>query len=91
MILFQGKRNKVGDFVNSLSVMKTLGGAITEIDDVPGSTERWAGTLKLSGKRIDESKLPPELRPPTVYSVHETTETDSQGGIIHKYELLPTP
>jgi hypothetical protein len=90
-ILFTGKRNTSGDFVNSVTALKTPGGYITEKDDVPGSTERWAGSLKMSGLRIIQSKLPPELQFLGTHSLHETTETTPQGGIIHKYELLPAP
>jgi hypothetical protein len=90
-ILFSGKRNKSGDFVDANTTLKTSGGYITEIDDVAGSTKRWAGLLKMSGTRIIESKVPPELQLFGAYSLHETTETTPQGGIMHKYEMLPTP
>jgi hypothetical protein len=39
--------------------LKTLGGYFVEIDDVPGSDLRAAGSLSLSGKTT--TKLPPDL------------------------------
>jgi len=40
---------------------KTLGGFVMENDDVPGSTELWAGGLKINGTWVDQSKVPVDL------------------------------
>jgi hypothetical protein len=39
--------------------MKTLGGYFIEVDDVPGSDERFAGKIALSGKVT--TKVPAEI------------------------------
>jgi hypothetical protein len=39
--------------------LKTLGGLAVEVDDVPGSDQRFAGSVSLSGKAT--TKLPPDL------------------------------
>jgi len=55
----QGKQK--GGALKSAS-LRSLGGYSWEIDDVPGSDERWIGSFGLSGKLIDESKVPAGAR-----------------------------
>lgn len=90
--LFNGKLNISGKFINSETVIKTLGGCFTELDDVLDSTERWSGSFKMSGQRISLSAVPLPLRPTTsVYTIEGTTEESPEGSIIHKYKLQRTP
>ncbi len=86
-VLFSGKLDKTGHLASG--TMQTLGCSSTEI--VSGSTERMAGTLILSGRIINYSQLPPEILAVSVGSFHETIETNPEGGIIYKYNLLPEP
>ena len=44
------------------TTLSTMGSSLLEIDDVPGSTERWAGSAKLSGPMVPVSTLPPPLQ-----------------------------
>jgi hypothetical protein len=61
-IRFKGVRNKAGNFVlGGDTFLATSGAHYVEVDDVPNSTERWAGSLKLGGNMIPESKVPPVL------------------------------
>jgi hypothetical protein len=91
-VFFSGKRKLDGTFVNSETVMKTVGGYFTEIDDVPGSTERWAGSFKMSGQRVNASSVPPVLNPTLgAYSLDEKIETTPEGRTIHTYKLQRTP
>jgi hypothetical protein len=61
---FKGKLNNQGAFVmKGRTSVKSLGGIYLEIDDVPGSTERWAGSAAVSGKMIPVSKVPAVLIP----------------------------
>lgn len=50
---------KVSDGAVAKGKLKTLGGYFIEIDDVPGSDERFAGQMTLTGKTT--AKLPPDL------------------------------
>jgi hypothetical protein len=50
---------KIAGSVVGKGSLKTLGGYFVEIDDVPGSDLRAAGSLSLSGKTT--TKLPPDL------------------------------
>jgi hypothetical protein len=65
VFVFTGKRNKADtNFVlGGTTKLSTMGSSMLEIDDVPGSTERWAGPAKLSGPMVPESKVPPALLP----------------------------
>jgi hypothetical protein len=64
-VLFVGRRNAQGNFVlGGITNMKTLGGYSLEIDDVPDSTERWGGSVKVAGPMVPESKVHPALLPP---------------------------
>lgn len=60
LFVFTGKRNKTNTkfIMDGTTKLTTMGSYITEIDDVPGSTERWAGAGKLSGPMVPESSLP---------------------------------
>jgi len=64
LFVFTGKRNttNTGFIMDGTTKLSTMGSAIFEIDDFPGSTERWAGSAKLSGPMVPVSKLPPELQ-----------------------------
>ena len=65
VLYFKGKRNNTGEFIlDGVTGAKTLGGAFTEIDDVPGSTERWAGSIAIGGPMIPLSKVPAALKTP---------------------------
>lgn len=55
----QGKQK--GGVLKSAS-FRSLGGYSWEIDDVPGSNERWIGAFSLGGKMVDESKVPAGAR-----------------------------
>ena len=60
---FTGKKDLAGNFIlGGITNVKTLGGFILEIDDVPGSDERWVGSAKLTGPMVPESKVPAILR-----------------------------
>ena len=62
LIFFKGKQDKSGNFVlNGKTYLKTLAGFYLEEDDVPESTERWAGSAALKGAMVPESKVPPAL------------------------------
>jgi hypothetical protein len=62
-IYFKGVKNKSGNFVlGGETNLTTLGGYYLEVDDSPGSTERWAGSMKINGNMIPLSKLPPALQ-----------------------------
>ena len=58
VFIFTGK--KVGDnfVLGGVSKLSTIGSYMLEIDDAPGSTERWAGSVKLSGPMVPASSLP---------------------------------
>jgi hypothetical protein len=60
LFVFTGKRNPANTkfIMDGSTKLSTIGSAIFEIDDFPGSTERWAGTTKLSGPMVPVSKLP---------------------------------
>jgi len=64
LFVFTGKRNRANtDFLMDGSTkLSTMGSAIYEIDDFPGSTERWAGAAQLSGPMVPVSKLPLPLQ-----------------------------
>ena len=58
VFIFTGK--KVGDnfVLGGVSKLSTIGSYMLEIDDASGSTERWAGSVKLSGPMVPASSLP---------------------------------
>ena len=60
MFVFTGKRNATNTkfILDGSTKLSTIGSSIVEIDDVPGSKERWAGSTKLSGPMVPESSLP---------------------------------
>ena len=64
LFLFKGKRNKANTkfIMDGTTKLGTIGGLMFEIDDVPGSTERWAGTVELGGPMVPVSKLPSPLQ-----------------------------
>jgi hypothetical protein len=51
----KGTQKTNGTF--SGATIKTLGGFSWEIDNVPGSTERWVGSLKFSGSWVNPTTL----------------------------------
>jgi hypothetical protein len=60
LFVFKGKRNATNTkFVMDGSTnLSTMGSSLLEIDDAPGSTERWAGSANLSGPMVPVSTLP---------------------------------
>ena len=64
LFVFTGKRNPANTafIMDGSTKLSTMGSYIIEVDDIPGSTERWAGSAKLSGPMVPVSKLPPELQ-----------------------------
>ena len=60
LFVFTGKRNTANTkfIMDGSTKLSTMGSSLFEIDDVPGSTERWAGAAKLSGPMVPESSLP---------------------------------
>jgi len=60
LFVFTGKRNKTNTnfIMDGTTKLGTMGSYLLEIDDFPGSTERWAGAGKISGPMVPESKLP---------------------------------
>jgi hypothetical protein len=64
VFVFTGKRNKANtDFnIGGATKLSTIGSSMLEIDDVPGSTERWAGSVKISGAMVPVSKVPAAIR-----------------------------
>jgi hypothetical protein len=60
LFVFAGKRNIANTkfIMDGSTKLNTMGSSIFEIDDVPGSTERWAGAAKLSGPMVPVSKVP---------------------------------
>jgi hypothetical protein len=55
-----GVRNKKTGLLQS-GAFKTMGGYVLEVDDAQGSTELWAGSLKINGTWVAQSKVPGEL------------------------------
>ncbi len=64
LFVFTGKRNSANTkfIMDGSTKLSTMGSSIVEIDDIPGSTERWAGSTKFSGPMVPVSSLPPELQ-----------------------------
>ena len=64
LFVFTGKRNRANTafVMDGSTKLSTMGSSYLEIDDIPGSTERWAGSAKLSGPMVPVSSLPEELR-----------------------------
>jgi hypothetical protein len=50
--------DKIGQFkLGGVTKLSTIGGSMLEIDDVPGSTERWAGSATISGPMVPKPSL----------------------------------
>jgi hypothetical protein len=64
VIVFTGKWNTAANkfVLGGDTKISTTGSSVLEIDDLLGSTERWAGALKLSGPMVPESKVPADIR-----------------------------
>ena len=63
IFVFTGKKYltgpKAGDFIlGGVTKLGTIGSSMLEIDDVPGSTERWAGSATISGPMVSASSIP---------------------------------
>lgn len=56
--IFTGKKNGDNFVLGGVSKLSTVGGYMLEIDDALNSTERWAGSVKLSGPMVPASSLP---------------------------------
>ena len=54
-IQINGKQKKDGTFTGA--TIKTLGGYRWELDDLPGSTERWVGSIRFSGTWVNPKTL----------------------------------
>jgi hypothetical protein len=63
VLVFTGKWNSAANkfVLGGETKISTMGSSMLEIDDVPNSTERWAGAAKLSGPMVPESRVPPIL------------------------------
>jgi hypothetical protein len=63
LFIFKGKKN-AGNFVlGGVSKLSTAGSYMLEIDDAPGSTERWAGSVNLSGPMVSGPPFATAPRP----------------------------
>jgi hypothetical protein len=63
VFVFTGKKDLSNNFVlGGVTKLGTTASSMLEIDDVEGSTERWAGSVKLSGPMVPVSKLPDPLK-----------------------------
>jgi hypothetical protein len=64
VFVFTGKWNPgANKFVlGGETKISTMGSSMLEIDDIPSSTERWAGAAKLSGPMVPESKVPDAIK-----------------------------
>ncbi len=59
IFVFTGQKNKAGSFVlGGITKLSTMASNMMEIDDVPGSTERWIGSVKISGPMVPASSVP---------------------------------
>lgn len=63
LFVFTGKKYqsgpKAGTFIlGGVTKLSTIGSYVLEIDDAEDSTERWAGSLAISGPMVPESDLP---------------------------------
>ena len=68
LFVFTGKKYKSGPkegqfILGGVTKLSTIGSYVLEVDDVEGSTERWAGSLTISGPMVPESSLPFEPVP----------------------------
>jgi len=62
-IVFTGRlQGKQKSGILTSGSFRSLGGYSWEIDDAPGSSERWIGAFGLAGKMVDESKVPAGAR-----------------------------
>jgi hypothetical protein len=62
VFFFTAKRYWGGFVVDGTTNVRTLSGSMLEIDDVPDSTERWAGSTDFSGPMVPLSSVPLVLR-----------------------------
>ena len=59
IFVFTGKKNVAGNFIlGGITKLGTIASSMLEIDDVPGSTERWTGSVKISGPMVPADSLP---------------------------------
>jgi len=63
-IQIKGAQKKDKTFTGA--TIKTLGGYHSEIDDAPGSTERWVGSIKFSGTWVNTNTLCGKGKNPTL-------------------------
>lgn len=64
VFIFTGKKYlagpKAGSFIlDGVTKLSTVGSSMLEIDDVPGSTERWAGSVTISGPMVSSIPFTP--------------------------------
>jgi hypothetical protein len=63
IFVFSGKQTLAGDFIlGGITKVSTMASNILEIDDAEGSTERWIGSVKISGPMV--STIPFTPTPP---------------------------
>jgi len=56
---FKGRKDWDGEFILwGITNVSTMASSILEIDDAPGSTERWAGSVTIVGPMVSESRVP---------------------------------
>jgi hypothetical protein len=60
IFVFTGQKNGAGDFIlGGTTKLGTIASSMLEIDDAVGSTERWAGSVKLSGPMVSSIPFTP--------------------------------
>jgi hypothetical protein len=64
LFVFTGKKYlagpKTGDFIlGGVTKLGPIGSSMLEIDDVLGSTERWAGSVTISGPMVSSIPFTP--------------------------------
>ena len=60
IFVFTGKKNLDGDFImGGITKLGTIASNMLEIDDAEDSTERWAGSVKLSGPMVSSVPFTP--------------------------------
>jgi hypothetical protein len=59
VFIFTGKKKGDNFVLGGVTKLSTIGSYMLEIDDAPGSTERWAGAVKLSGPMVSSIPFTP--------------------------------
>jgi hypothetical protein len=63
LFVFTGKRDQADTkfILGGRTKLSTMGSSVLEVDDAP-STERWAGSAKMTGPMVPLNKVPPPIR-----------------------------